>query len=352
MIVTVLRMNLGNGGFANAVMAFERAVRAVDEDAVRSAHRELLDAFRTVSQAEARAAGPQLAALLDGVPHDLRAHIAVMVGACVERGADAVTCAPPVLANLAEALDEAREFAEYWAAAEGGELPDPASIEPTDFYDGAGVAATLSWWTLDHWIRASLTLMQREAVRRGLTRSTRELLTRRHEAYAKLCGDWRKDLAYALLVLDDEPVVVLHRETGSGYLVRMTGIGDNFQLHTLLADVLIGGGYLPGDAPSAAAAAVCRTVEGRVITRGSLNLVAPDGTWLWNEGTPSDIPVVEGTRMLVLDPPPYLRDWQAGRYFPAMAGELVLERVLPKAEAARWFAHVEPSKDPIETADA
>ncbi|MET7770761.1 hypothetical protein [Nocardia sp. NPDC005366] len=337
-------MNLGNGGFASAVAAFGRAVRTSDQGAVRSAHEELLDALHTASQAEARAAGPLLADLLDELPHGARAHIALVVGACVERGADAVTCAPPVLANLAGALEDAREFAEYWAAAEGGELPDPANIDPADFFDGAGVHATLSWWTLDEWIRACLTMLQRESVRRGLAPSTRALLTRRHEAYAKLSGDWRKDLAYALLVLDDEPVVVLHRETGSGFLVRITGIGDNFQLHTLLADVLIGGGHLPGEAPSAAAAAVCRTVDGRVITRGSLNLVAADGTWLWHEGTPADIPVVEGSRLLVLDPPPYLRDWQAGRYFRAMPGELVLERTLTKGETARWFAHVAPAK--------
>ncbi|MGW9032257.1 hypothetical protein ACWGQ5_51410, partial [Streptomyces sp. NPDC055722] len=58
-------------------------------------------------------------------------------------------------------------------------------------------------------------------------------------------------LAYALAVLDDEPPVVLHRPSGTRFEVRIGGIGDTFQLHTLLAHVLIGGGHVPGATPSA-----------------------------------------------------------------------------------------------------
>jgi len=43
-----------------------------------------------------------------------------------------------------------------------------------------------------------------------------------------------------LLVLDDEELIVLHRPTGRGYRVTMSGIGDNFQLHILLAATLTG----------------------------------------------------------------------------------------------------------------
>ena len=77
---------------------------------------------------------------------------------------------------------------------------------------------------------------------------------------------------------------------------------------------------------------------------GSFNLVAPDGGWIWNEGTPSDIPVVDGVRLLVLDPPPYQRGWPAGRYFPNMPGNLVMERVLGGGETAGWFAQVADAK--------
>ncbi|MFE5938782.1 hypothetical protein ACFQ69_25890 [Streptomyces sp. NPDC056470] len=46
---------------------------------------------------------------------------------------------------------------------------------------------------------------------------------------------------------------------------------------------------------------------------------------------------------VVLDPPPYERSWPAGRFFPGMTGELVLERVLPATEAAGLLVQVAES---------
>ena len=40
------------------------------------------------------------------------------------------------------------------------------------------------------------------------------------------------------LVLDDEPLIVLDPDSGCGFQLTMSGIGDNYQLHTLLADRL------------------------------------------------------------------------------------------------------------------
>ncbi|MFC5268671.1 hypothetical protein ACFPJ1_41755 [Kribbella qitaiheensis] len=102
---------------------------------------------------------------------------------------------------------------------------------------------------------------------------------------------------------------------------------------------------MPGDAPSAQAVAVCRDAPGFTQTTGAFNLVAADGTWIWNEGTPSDITPVRGTRLVVLDKPPYSRGWDAGRFFPGMRGSLTLERVLSPEETESWFADVSPAKD-------
>jgi arginine/lysine/ornithine decarboxylase len=124
----------------------------------------------------------------------------------------------------------------------------------------------------------------------------------------------------------------------------MSGLADNFQLHTLLADALVGGGHIEGRAPSAEEVAVCRDAPGQVPTTGSFNLVTPGGEWVWNEGTPADIPVVDGVRLLVLDPPPYERGWPAGRFFPGMTGALVLERVLDARETRGWLEHCAPAK--------
>lgn len=152
-----------------------------------------------------------------------------------------------------------------------------------------------------------------------------------------------KCLAYALAVLDDEPLLVLHKPTGTGFEVRIGGIGDNFQLHTLLAHVLIGGGHVRGTAPSAESVRLAtdpRPGRGRTetVATGAFELLAPDGERIWNEGLPDDVPVVEGRRLLVLDEPMYQRSWNADRFFPLLPGAAELTRVLPADEARTWFA--------------
>jgi hypothetical protein len=168
---------------------------------------------------------------------------------------------------------------------------------------------------------------------------------------AKLEHHDLKCLAYAVQVLDDEPLVVLHRPSGTGFELRIGGIGDNFQLHTLLAHVLIGSGHLPGEAPPAQVVGLSldapfdhRADFGGLSATGAFNLVAPDGTWIWNEGSPADIPLVDSRRLLVLDPPPYQRSWNVGRFFPMMTASISLTRILPVEETRAWFRHVSPAK--------
>ncbi|MEU3522373.1 hypothetical protein AB0E62_00600 [Streptomyces sp. NPDC038707] len=325
--------------FRDAVAGFEAAVREQDADRSQQYFDDLRRYFGEADDQDFRQAGPRLAAILDEMPAAPRATIAVLVGACVERGADPTPCAPYVLAGLAGALDDARAFCDRWAATGGGDFPDPQAEEPPeDLLDRVDPDLAVAWLTLHHWEMAAVALLDHAAVRTALDDGTRTRLLRTLRSVEEDSGYVFKCLAYALLVLDDEPLVVLDRPTGTGYALRMTGIGDNFQLHTLLADVLIGGGHLPGRAPSAEEAAVCRDRPGQVDTIGSFNLVTPLGDWVWNEGTPSDIPVVDGVRLLVLDPPSYERSWPAGRFFPHMKGDLVLERVLGADEARRLLA--------------
>ncbi|MFB7783867.1 hypothetical protein ACFC1D_14245 [Streptomyces vinaceus] len=122
--------------------------------------------------------------------------------------------------------------------------------------------------------------------------------------------------------------------------------GEPFKcLAYALADALIGRGLVAGEAPSAEAVARCRDQAGMVPTHGSFDLVGADGQWIWNEGKPADIPVVDGIRLVVLDPPAYRRSWPAGRFFPGMTGELVYDRALEPAESAALLARIaEPAR--------
>ncbi|MFD7258160.1 hypothetical protein [Streptomyces sp. NPDC059874] len=335
-------MIFGKKRFPGAVADFEKAVRAQDGDAAQEAFARLHRAAAKAGDGELREAGPRLATLLPSVPHGPRAAVAVVIGACVERGADVSACAPGILAGARETFALAADFCARWADTGGGELPDPDDELTEEIIERAGYEPAVGWFTLPQWEMASVAVLNDPAVRRE-SAGTAELLAL-VERVAEASDHEFRCLAYALRVLDDEPLVVLHRDTGTGYALRMSGIGDNFQLHTLLAGVLIGGKHLPGQAPSPQEIAVCRDAPGQVETVGSFNLVGPDGTWIFNEGTPTDIPVIDGARLLVLDPPPYRRAWPAGRFFPGMRGDLVLDRVLDAAETAAWFAKVQPAK--------
>ena len=83
-----------------------------------------------------------------------------------------------------------------------------------------------------------------------------------------------------LRVLDDERLIVLHPGERKGFDVRISGVADNFQLHTLLAAELIGdsaSGLLTGVKldPAACAAARDGASDERVYVTGAFNL------WNW-----------------------------------------------------------------------
>ncbi|MBT2492752.1 hypothetical protein J7E96_30435 [Streptomyces sp. ISL-96] len=332
-------MIFGRVRFRAAVGNFEAAVRAQDADAAERAFARLTHGFGKAADAELQAAGPRLSALLGEVPPGPRAAVAVMTGACVERGADPLACAPAVFASALDAFEQAAVFCDRWAAAGRGELPghEGEGLEEADF-ERIGFEPVMAWQALPQFEMACVAMLNSPRVRRELP--GREELPAAVARVAELSGEPFKCLAYALAVLDDEPVVALNRATGAGFALRVSGIGDNFQLHTLLADALIGRGLVEGEAPSAEAVACCRDRAGMVPTTGSFDFVGVDGELIWNEGRPADIPVVDGVRLVVLDPPTYRRNWPAGRFFPGMTGELVYDHALAPEESAALLARV------------
>ena len=146
-------------------------------------------------------------------------------------------------------------------------------------------------------------------------------------------------LGKMLNVLDDEPLVVLHPETTRGFRFTMSGIADNFQLHLLLHGKLAGKGpdRIDGVVPSADSLSQGSDGEwGQSSAHSNWQLanwfgLRPGGaidredyqrTWIWNEGTPSDIAPFEGTRVVLIGPSTIERSWNANRVFPGMIGRL------------------------------
>jgi hypothetical protein len=203
-----------------------------------------------------------------------------------------------------------------------------------------------AWFTCGAWVHPLLYLSQRPDVRAMLP--GRDRLTAATDAVREhiATADWLYGL---LLVLDDEVLLVLHRPSGSGYRVTIGGIGDNFQLHTLLAATLIGKksrGLIPGKGPSQAEVAAAS--DGPDLTpaggiRGIFSLVDAYGNQIWNEARPADIPRLEGTRVVVLDPLPHSRSWDAGRTYPSMRPKVEVTDVLNQHAAAYWLSKVKPA---------
>lgn len=167
-------------------------------------------------------------------------------------------------------------------------------------------------------------------------------------------------VALVLGVLHEEPFVAIEPATRIGIAGRMSGIVDNFQLHTLLMDAL----PLPRRrfgrrAPrrvSESAAATARgdgpqetdeTVVGAwnpyvyaAFAGGSLpakeDYQAARHLFIWNEGTPADIPSLDGRRVILLGEPSYVREWPSARVFGPLRASLDA-RALGDDDVGRWL---------------
>lgn len=345
--------------FLGAVASFQAAAQHHDEDAVQRQLTQLRQQFGQASDEELDIA----AGLLSDVLPDLRdgrdAVVAVLVGACVERGAGAAGCAEPILAAAQRATEGAADFLTRWPSGweyprQTGETPPPSMFEQLGEADDPLVrAAGIGWWTLPLWQSAVAAVLSSKDVRKAFLPNDEFFWNAREVAIATGVGTY---LAQALAVLDDEKLVVIHRPTLEGFEFQMSGVADNFQLHTLLEERLVTPGHLPGTPPSPLAVEACLASSPDVPYEydgtGSFNLVAPDGSWIWNEAWPVDIPVVGGGRLLILDPPPYERSWHAARAFLGMPAALSLERRISEDGVKRLMAFVSPPQELFGTSDA
>ncbi|WP_188191729.1 hypothetical protein [Nonomuraea sp. SYSU D8015] len=318
----------------------------------------LYAAAQEAEQPALSAALARLGDLFERVPLRIGARLGVLCGALAELGGDPAPVAEPLVNELSDCLELAGRFAAAWRTATGDEPPEPVDD------DHAWTEATAARLTAapltreqaveltDAWSFAQMRALPVMSVLQ-LSPRVRTALPGRERLIAALGTvlDERADLEFLaglLRVLDDERLIVLHRPSGRGYEVVIGGIGDNFQLHTLLADALSGpaaDGLLEGVRPEPAW--VRAAVEGPVErdappVRGQFNLVDAYGKWIWNEGRPADIPRLNGVRVVVLGPPPYERSWSPGRMYPMMRPSMRLRRILPPEEAAAWLAKVAP----------
>ncbi|GAA0511693.1 hypothetical protein Ade02nite_44690 [Paractinoplanes deccanensis] len=330
------------------------AVIRLDERGSAKSFRAVVQRAQQCDAEELSAGLVRLSPALEQVALGNGGQLAGLAAALVEIGADPLPVLDVLVERVAGGLELAAQFG--LIAGELGDVAAPTNAaEYRELRDrvvraapAAGLAVeeageiTQAWFTVNDWIPSLLLPLQHKRARLALPH--RDRLTAATAAVGDQVDDapWLHGL---LLVLDDEPLLVLHRETGRAYDLKISGIGDNFQLHTLLAAALIGEGRLPGTPPAPAWVAAATTgemmPEGGI--QGQFNLVDARGAWIWNEGRPAGIPLLGDHRVVVLDPPPYARGWNAGRAYPLMTPEMTLVRTLPAEEAAGWLARVAPS---------
>ncbi|NYI94375.1 hypothetical protein HNR12_000652 [Streptomonospora nanhaiensis] len=346
-------------------------------DEFRAAFQELIDASVATDPQRFPAAVHQVYHLASQVPAEERelalealgpflgggqtvpsitADLAVVAGALVEMGTDPGSCGIEVVRLLRSMGQGAAVFLYAWERTGSGPPPEPdevtsAAEERVSAELGESApTATLCWWTIRRHGLAAKTMLSEASVR-GAVRADAGL---RAELVA-IANQLRSalpefdEVRELLRMAEATSALVLDRATGRGFRVFFDGIGDNFQLHTLLADALIGpeGRGLPGRRPDPRWTASFRDSapdpEARVV-EGWWNLVALDGSWVWNEGVPADIPTVDGERVLVLEPQPYERSWNAGRRHPHVRGWLEVEEEISAEEAARWWGRAVPGQ--------
>jgi len=332
--------------FENAVA--ELAAAASVDDAYAGAQRLLAELDGADAATRQRALG-RLADVLPTASVDCAGVVALACGALVEHGGDPERPLDALLGRLPEVLAGAAAFADACRAQ--AKADDDAIERYGDEVAKTMPAEAVAWGALDLFASAAIAVLARSPAARRRARARPEL-AKRAAAVGDLHGK-AKFLAELLRVLDDEVLLVLHPETGRGWKVRIGGISDNFQLHTLLADALIGDpekGLLSGRRPDPriGAAARDRPVDPSVtLAEGAFNLMnwqalRPDRTlpagqdgsahWIWNEGVPDDIEKFEGVRVVLLGPSPYHRTWDAGRRFEDMPADLkVVETLTPAA---------------------
>ncbi|RFS86121.1 hypothetical protein D0T12_05700 [Actinomadura spongiicola] len=316
---------------------------------------QLMEASKTAPPAEMNDAMPRMAEGIAEAPANLAGWLAIISGAWIETGADPVIAGLAVVQRITDVISGALTFANAWEEAAGGKPPPDMHEEKpsqhifdtiTPRLGERAVGAMLAWFALPQFTMAGCTVLQMApSIRAGLAdRDFRALAAGEAAEYLP-----QMDHFHALLrVLDDERLLVLDRESRKGWTVTIGGIGDNFQLHILLAGALIGRpDGLPGDRPAPEIVACFLDADvppGPPVISSPWNLVDAHGEWIWNEGVPADIPVVNGTRVIVIDPPSYERSFPAGRRFPLMPATLQVNADHLPENLAGWWQHIAPAK--------
>jgi hypothetical protein len=280
-----------------------------------------------------------LGAVLERMP-EVFASATTFAEVCRELAAAPVAAAVQSGSPNRDGPDDAGSYVDQFAALVADERPEEAQ----------------AWTALEPLCMGAIAMLSRSVEARREVRSHTDLLARTQQLaprHARVAY-----LTTLLQVLDDEELLVLHPGLVRGYRLRMHGIANNYQLHTLLADALIGDpaqGWLPGQRPGPRVVAAARNQLADPSARTALGVfdlfswraLQPDGTlngistesahWIRNRAIPADIPTFAGLRVLLLRPITSPRTWNADRTFEGMDADLRVLDLLNPTPVKEWL---------------
>jgi hypothetical protein len=332
-----------------AARAVADAYAARDLSAVTAAINTLRTAAGTASPHECQDALAVLLPVVEGVGFGVGTPLVVTVGSVAGRSTDPTVALPVLVERAAGAMETARGLLDAYErlGVDPSDDDTKAAIERMGReHERLGLTENEAYRLAEafhagaEWVQPVLFLCQRKDVRLALPQ--RERLTRAIEPMVDHVdtAHWLDGL---LRVVDDEPLVVVHREARTGFRLRISGVGDNCQLQGLLAAYLIG--EVPGQPLTSAERAAVTDGEmqppGGVFER--FVLVDAFGTRISTDARPADIPLLDGVRVVVLDSPTYRKGWTAGRAYPLMTPEIVVEQRLSEEETDELLSRVSPA---------
>jgi hypothetical protein len=327
-------------------------------------HRQLVTEARGRSESDLTEAIERLAPILARRPEGVFARLALAAGAFVEWGGSPLALAENAPACTVMTMMLRVAFLEEWPRVGGGQ-PEPDVDNPPEMTDlialfqaachdlgvneRVATMTAVSWFDAPHWANLMIILLARREFRdvAGLRKEIADDAQKLADTVPR--AHWLPGLA---LVLDDEPLVAIDQATGRGYRLTMSGLGDNYQLHTLLADRVIGDpstGLLTGERPLLSWVAAATTAPPQMpaenLIRRRFRLFDATGTYVSPEGRPADIAVVDGVRLVVLHPPRGNYMWMSGRVYEAMVPTLTLDHILDPDEAHTWHRRATPARE-------
>ena len=282
------------------------------------------------------------------------------LGALVESGASPELAWPAVAYNLKPTLDGAARFAQACI-----DKADELGVDEAVRIAGHTLLKKMpkehaAWEVVRSRCLAAVACLARSAKVRHIARASKDNLI--EAAYA--LEDAVEEVTFfsqILKLIDDVPLLVLHPDSRRGFRLVMNDVTTNLELFVLLLDTLIGDpakGMLPGTRPNPKAVRMINDPDFAPKKPPEIKVfwnmvgwtgVLPDGTlpdpqsdahahWVWVEGVPAEIPIFEGERVILMQPPVMKRSYEVEPAFAALSPRMKLKSKVSGAEVDRLVA--------------